>query len=166
LKQLHDRNLKATLNLHPADGVRHFEDAYKDMCKYLERDPADKQPIPFEPENRKFMDAYFDILHRRLEDDGVDFWVSLGLPASETFRWLMSFDIAVDRLATTTGSRRTVVDLEPLPLSRFVIERETADHVHEIRWPGQSEIACRVQRRYSDLLGKFGLPARIHRHSE
>jgi alpha-glucosidase (family GH31 glycosyl hydrolase) len=76
LKQLHDRNLKATLNLHPADGVRHFEDAYTDMCKALGKDPEAKVPIPFEPENREFMDAYFDILHRRLEDDGVDFWVS------------------------------------------------------------------------------------------
>jgi alpha-glucosidase (family GH31 glycosyl hydrolase) len=75
LKQLHDRDLKATLNLHPADGVRHFEDAYVDMCKALGRDPEGKEPIPFEPENRKFMDAYFDILHRRLEDEGVDFWV-------------------------------------------------------------------------------------------
>jgi len=76
LKQLHDRNVKATLNLHPADGVRHFEDAYTDMCKALGKDPKDKVPIPFEPENREFMDAYFDILHRRLENDGVDFWVS------------------------------------------------------------------------------------------
>lgn len=76
LKALKDRNLASTLNLHPADGVRHFEEAYPEMCKALGRDSEKGDAIPFEPENRGFMDAYFDILHRRLEKDGVDFWVS------------------------------------------------------------------------------------------
>ena len=105
LKQLHDRNLKATLNLHPADGVRHFEDAYTDMCKALGKDPKDKAPIPFEPENREFMDAYFDILHRRLEDDGVDFWVSQFGSLSGIMTYSGSAYVTVDRLATAPWAR-------------------------------------------------------------
>lgn len=64
------------------------------MCEALGRDPEGKDPIPFEPENRKFMDAYFDVLHRRLEADGVDFWVSrhrageAGLGAGVDTSWL------------------------------------------------------------------------------
>jgi hypothetical protein len=40
LKDLHDRKLKVTLNTHPADGVRSFEKPYNEMCKALDRDPA------------------------------------------------------------------------------------------------------------------------------
>jgi hypothetical protein len=40
LKELHDRNLKVTLNVHPADGVRSFEAPYEEMCEALDRDPS------------------------------------------------------------------------------------------------------------------------------
>ena len=33
LKELHDKGLKVTMNLHPAFGVRFFEDRYEDMAK-------------------------------------------------------------------------------------------------------------------------------------
>jgi hypothetical protein len=38
LKGLHDRQLKTTLNTHPADGVRAFEKPYEAMCKAVGRD--------------------------------------------------------------------------------------------------------------------------------
>jgi hypothetical protein len=71
------------------------------MCKHLGRNSDDKQPIPFEPENREFMDAYFDILHRRLEDDGVDFWVSFR--ASTLVASNKLIDVGLD-LAAYSGS--------------------------------------------------------------
>lgn len=43
MKQLNDRDLKVTLNTHPADGIRAFEDSYERMCKALGRDPKDKE---------------------------------------------------------------------------------------------------------------------------
>jgi hypothetical protein len=43
MKQLHDRDLKVTLNTHPADGIRAFEESYERMCKALGRDPKDKE---------------------------------------------------------------------------------------------------------------------------
>ncbi len=74
LDELHRRGYRVTLNVHPADGVRAFEDAYPAMARSLGRDPADGEPIAFDATDRRFLAAYFDVLHRALEDDGVDFW--------------------------------------------------------------------------------------------
>jgi hypothetical protein len=59
LKGLHDKNLKTTLNTHPADGVRAFEEQYPAMCKALGRDastklvsaigPYNTVPVPYHP---------------------------------------------------------------------------------------------------------------------
>ncbi|KAI4142360.1 MAG: hypothetical protein LQ340_007371 [Diploschistes diacapsis] len=73
-KGLHDRNLKITLNDHPADGVASYEDAYQEMAKALGHDTSNGEAIDFDSTDRKFLDAYFDILLRRLENDGCDFW--------------------------------------------------------------------------------------------
>ena len=63
-----------TLNVHPADGVRPFEDAYPAMAQALGRDPASEEPIAFDVTDPAFLDAYFKVLHHPLEDQGVDFW--------------------------------------------------------------------------------------------
>ncbi len=74
LKKVKDRNLKITLNLHPADGVRFFEDFYPQMAEAMGIDPATEQPVYFDITDPKFVNAYFDILHHPYEKDGVDFW--------------------------------------------------------------------------------------------
>lgn len=74
LAELHRRGLHATLNVHPADGVRAFEDAYPAMAAALGRDPAGSAPIAFDVTDRAFLQAYFDVLHHGLEADGIDFW--------------------------------------------------------------------------------------------
>ena len=74
LAELRRRNLKTSLNDHPADGVHRYEDSYEDMAKALGHDTTHGDGIPFNITDRKFMDAYFDILHRRLENQGVDLW--------------------------------------------------------------------------------------------
>lgn len=74
LDRLHDRGLHVTLNLHPAEGVGPHEEAYPAMAEALGADAAGGERIPFEPTDRKFMDAYFKHLHHPLEEDGVDFW--------------------------------------------------------------------------------------------
>lgn len=40
MAKFHDKDLKITLNTHPGDGVRSFEDCYERLCKALDRDPA------------------------------------------------------------------------------------------------------------------------------
>ncbi|KAK3312270.1 glycoside hydrolase family 31 protein [Apodospora peruviana] len=74
LKKLHKRGLKVTVNDHPADGIRAFEDQYKAVATALNRDPSTEDPIEFDCTDRKFMDAYFDVLKKGLEEQGIDFW--------------------------------------------------------------------------------------------
>ncbi len=74
LDAVHRRGCRVTLNVHPADGVRAYEDAYPAMAEALGRDVAQGEPIAFDVTDPDFLEAYFDILHRGLEDDGVDFW--------------------------------------------------------------------------------------------
>ncbi|MYW63119.1 glycoside hydrolase [Streptomyces sp. SID8379] len=74
LGELHRRGLWTTLNLHPADGVRPFEDAYPEVARAVGVDPASDATIPFDLTDRAFLDAYFRLLHHPLEDQGVDFW--------------------------------------------------------------------------------------------
>jgi hypothetical protein len=38
MADLHDRDLKVTLNTHPGDGIRSFEESYERVCKALGRD--------------------------------------------------------------------------------------------------------------------------------
>lgn len=74
LKQLKEKNLHITLNLHPADGVRSFEDMYEDMARANGIDPSTEKPVKFRCGIDTFWNSYFDILHKPYEKDGVDFW--------------------------------------------------------------------------------------------
>ena len=71
---LKKNNLHITLNLHPADGVHSYEDMYEDMARSVGINPASKQKIDFKCGDDTFWNAYFDILHKPYEKDGVDFW--------------------------------------------------------------------------------------------
>lgn len=67
-------NLHITLNLHPADGVHSYEDMYEKMAKAVGTDPKSQEKIEFKCGDSKFWNAYFDVLHKPYEKDGVDFW--------------------------------------------------------------------------------------------
>ena len=74
LQDLHRRGLRVTLNLHPADGVRAFEDCYKPFAAFMGVDQSHGDPIPFRLANPKFREGYFRFALHPLEDQGVDFW--------------------------------------------------------------------------------------------
>ncbi len=87
LKRLHDSNLKVTLNLHPADGIRPFEDMYEDFARaYFGKlaEDADSEiqedcrenerNFVFDFGDKTFRDAYFETVMHPYEKDGVDFW--------------------------------------------------------------------------------------------
>lgn len=74
LRWVHEQGLRATLNLHPADGVQSFEDAYESFARKMGIDPRSGAPIPFDITDQRFVRFYFELLHHPLEDDGVDFW--------------------------------------------------------------------------------------------
>ena len=74
LQKIKDKGLKITLNLHPSDGVRFWEENYPKMAKALGGCAASGEAIPFLFTDSRFINAYFEILHRPLEKQGVDFW--------------------------------------------------------------------------------------------
>lgn len=71
---LHEQGLHVTLNVHPADGVRAYEEMYEPMGKALGVDTDKELPIAFDVSDEKFMEAYFTYLHHTREEEGVDFW--------------------------------------------------------------------------------------------
>lgn len=74
LKKIKERGLKITLNLHPADGIRWWDDNYEDMARAMGVDPESAKQIPFNITNPDFLYNYFDKILRPMEKDGVDFW--------------------------------------------------------------------------------------------
>ncbi|KAF1995104.1 glycoside hydrolase family 31 protein [Amniculicola lignicola CBS 123094] len=74
LQDLKDRGMRTTLNVHPADGIRAFEDQYKEVAKFMGIDPKTERGVDFDCTDKQFMDAYFDIVHHEHEENGVDFW--------------------------------------------------------------------------------------------
>ena len=103
LKELHSLGYKTSLNLHPASGIRPYEDCYEafredylsragedydgpkeyvygeEQYKYQGVDkPAGKPgynaPVPFRMSQQAWADAYFNSVIHPLEKQGVDFW--------------------------------------------------------------------------------------------
>ena len=74
LGKLHDRGMHTTLNVHPADGVRGYEEMYMDMAKAMGVDYENEDPVVCDPASPKFLEAYFKYLHHPKEEEGVDFW--------------------------------------------------------------------------------------------
>ncbi len=102
LHDIHALGFKTSLNLHPASGIRPYEDCYEDFVKdYLFRTddydgPKDyvygkepyvfagntesfakeghQAPVPYRMDQQEWADAYFNSVIRPLERQGVDFW--------------------------------------------------------------------------------------------
>ncbi|MEA3339064.1 MAG: glycoside hydrolase family 31 protein, partial [Chloroflexota bacterium] len=74
LKWVHDRGLRVTLNLHPAEGVQSFEEIYPRFAQAMGLNPESGETVPFRIADKRFVENYFKLLHHPMEDDGVDFW--------------------------------------------------------------------------------------------
>lgn len=102
LHDLHEMGYKTALNLHPASGIREYEDCYDTFVKdYLSRtteydgpdnyvfgsepylyagntEPVGKEghraSVPYRMTQEAWADAYFNSVIRPLEHQGVDFW--------------------------------------------------------------------------------------------
>ena len=74
LSWLHQQGLKASLNVHPAEGVYPHEEAYPAMARRMGQDPSRLAPVPFDIADPQFTTAYFEELHHPLEAQGIDFW--------------------------------------------------------------------------------------------
>ena len=74
LQKIKNKNLKITLNLHPAGGIRWWEDCYEDVAKAMGVDAENGEWVKFDIANTDFINAYFSKVHKPYEDDGVAFW--------------------------------------------------------------------------------------------
>ena len=134
MKDLHDRGMHVSLNVHPADGVRAHEEMYIEMAKALGVDYEHEVPIQFDITNQKFMDAYFKYLHHPNEDIGVDFWWidwqqgSNSLTEGYDPLWMLNHYHYLDN--ARTGKR-------PLDFSRFA---GLGSHRYPIGFSGSSFI--------------------------
>lgn len=68
------KDLKVTLNLHPASGIAPFEEPYQRMAKALNFDTTSKANIPYEGSNKRFMTSLFDKVLHPMGKTGVSFW--------------------------------------------------------------------------------------------
>ncbi len=74
LGKLHARGMKVTLNLHPSDGFRYWEDCYENMANAMGMDAFEKKQVPFDFSYDRFINSYFSLAHTPHEEMGVDFW--------------------------------------------------------------------------------------------
>ena len=74
LKELRDKGLHVTLNLHPADGIAFYEDCYEPLKKKLNLSYKEKETIPFDLTDKAFKEAFFNDVLGGYQKDGVDFW--------------------------------------------------------------------------------------------
>lgn len=72
LRFLHAHGLRTTLNLHPADGIKTWEECYPAVAEAL--GITDGEDIPWQGSDRAFMDAWWTKVLRPLQEQGVDFW--------------------------------------------------------------------------------------------
>lgn len=142
LSKLKEKNLKITLNLHPADGVRFWERDYEKMAEALGIENPDDKVIRFDFSRAEFINAYFSILHRPYEKDGVDFWwmdwQQANIPWSEEQRqgatpdydplWALNHYHYLDNADTHTA---------PLVLSRYA---GVGSHRYPLGFSGDTEI--------------------------
>lgn len=74
IKHLKSNDLQVTMNLHPADGIRTFEEQYPAM-KMAMGYPVDyNKDIPIYVSDKNFMNAWFETVLHPMERWGVDFW--------------------------------------------------------------------------------------------
>ncbi len=134
LRWLHEKNYKVTVNLHPAQGVRFFEDMYEEFAERMGVDPETKKRIPFDITDPDYIDAYFNILHKPYENDGVDFWWIDWQQGKNTKLknldplWALNH---YHTLANAVGNKR------PLILSRFA---EIGSHRYPLGFSGDTKI--------------------------
>ncbi|MDR1567173.1 MAG: alpha-xylosidase [Streptococcaceae bacterium] len=72
--ELHKRKLAITLNLHPADGIRAFEDTYPAVAQRMGLNTELEEAAIFKIDDPLFRTAYFEDVHHPIEEQGCDFW--------------------------------------------------------------------------------------------
>lgn len=73
-RALHERGLKMSLNEHPHAAFARHEEVCRELARVLGHDTSYRSPIQFDASSPRFLQALFSVVHRRLEEQGCDFW--------------------------------------------------------------------------------------------
>ncbi|MBC7289287.1 MAG: DUF5110 domain-containing protein, partial [Armatimonadetes bacterium] len=73
LKWVHAQGCKVTLNNHPGK-LPAADSHFADFCRYIGVEPAGRNNIHINLADRRHCEAFFEILHKPLHEQGVDFW--------------------------------------------------------------------------------------------
>ena len=74
IADMHRRDIRTTLNLHPAGGVESFEECYDEFAAYIQLDTTGRPYIPWQGSDKRYMSALFDVILKPMERNGIDFW--------------------------------------------------------------------------------------------
>ncbi|MBQ7486814.1 MAG: DUF4968 domain-containing protein [Clostridia bacterium] len=74
LAWLHEQHLHVTLNEHPADGVRAYEEIYPALAEAMGIDPASGEPVEFDASDAHFLETFERFVLDTFRKTGVDFW--------------------------------------------------------------------------------------------
>jgi hypothetical protein len=66
--------LKVALNLHPASGIAPVEEKYAEFARAYGADPSKQEYFPFAIDDKKWAQAYFNVILHPMERAGIDFW--------------------------------------------------------------------------------------------
>lgn len=69
-----DNGPRITINLHPAEGVRSYEEQYDAVARDNGVDPATGQDIPWTSSDKRFINSVFKDVLTPMNDAGIDFW--------------------------------------------------------------------------------------------
>ena len=68
------KQLNVTINLHPADGIKPYEEQYPAMARWMGMNPDEKKDIDWAASDKRFMEGWYNTVLRPMERDGVSFW--------------------------------------------------------------------------------------------
>lgn len=74
LNNLRDKNLKVTMNLHPASGIKKFESTYPEIARENGINPATGKDVKWVSSDKRFINSVFRHILNPMTDDGVTFW--------------------------------------------------------------------------------------------
>ncbi len=73
LDWVHAQGCKVTLNNHPGR-LPAADSRFADVCRAMGVDPAGREDVQFNLADKTHAEAYFELLHKPLHEQGVDFW--------------------------------------------------------------------------------------------
>ena len=74
LQWLKGNKLQITFNLHPAEGIKAYEEHYPEMARWMGMNPEEGKEVTWQASNKRFMTGWLNTQLRPLEKMGVDFW--------------------------------------------------------------------------------------------